>query len=140
MRTSSPGGKVDAKLGDLQRLAGVTRDGDAFGIGAPHAREARADVFDFGFEVVPHAVAGQLVAVTNGFDLRIQDGGRRGRDSTIIEIEDGGIVAVGGANGLPVGFVDGDIRRGEMRVGAIQVGSKDERIWLRTENGGGSVL
>jgi len=122
------GSEVDAKLGDLQRFAGVARDGDAFRISAPHASEARADVFNLGLQVMPHAVAGELVAVTYGFDLRIQDGGRRGGHAAIIEIEDGGIVAVGAANGLPVGFVDGDFRGGEMRVGAVQEAGEHNRL------------
>ena len=80
------GFEVKAKLRDLKGFAGVPRDGNAFGIGVPHAGKAFPYVLDTGFQIVPHAVTGKLVAITYGFDLSIQDHGWRRRDPAVVEV------------------------------------------------------
>src|SRR5258708_15831995 len=118
------GFEVQAKLCDLQRFTGVPRDSNAFGIGAPHTREAFPYVFDPRFQVVPHAVSRELVAITDRFDLGIQDRGPRRRDPAIVQVKDLWIAAIRAADLLPKIFVPGYIFRGDMRIGAVHDSSQ----------------
>ena len=120
--------QVQAKLRDLQRLAGVARDGNGLGIGVPHQREFLAHVFDSRLQVVPHAVRRKLIAVADGIDLRFQHAVRRRRHPAIIEVDELGIARVRVANFLPVFFVTGQILRRDVRVGVVQHGGKNHGL------------
>ena len=102
------GFQLHAELDNLERLAGVARDGDLFGVAAEHAGQAAAHGFDAGVEHVPHVVGRVQVLHLEIAHLGVHHDFRRGRDAAVIQVDHVAIDREGVADVQPEVFVAGD--------------------------------
>ena len=106
--TSSPALQVEPELHDLERFAGIARDGDLFGIAAEALRQAAAHGFDAGIENAPHVVSRAHVLDFEVADLGVHhDLGRR-RDAAVVQVDDVAVDREGVADVEPEIFIAGD--------------------------------
>ncbi len=101
--------QVDAVLRDLERLAGIARDGNFFGIGAELGGEAAAGRLDVALghaPVIHRRLVGPVVVALAGLVHH-----RRGRAGVaVVEVDDGPVEGEGELNLAPVVLVGRHLR------------------------------
>ena len=79
--------QVQAQLHDLERLAGVARDGDFFRIAAERSRQPSPHRLDARIENVPHVVRRAQVLHFQVADLGVHHDLRRRRHAAVVQID-----------------------------------------------------
>ncbi len=105
------GFQVDSELGDLERLAGVARDRELFGVAPERRREASPHRLDVRLEDLPHVVHGRLVRQVQVPLERFVHHARARTAAAVVQIDDGAIEREGLLNLAPVGLVCRKLRR-----------------------------
>jgi hypothetical protein len=80
--------QVQAELGNLERLAGVARDGEFLGIAAELGRQTLPHRFDGRLEDLPHVIDGRLVRDVQVALQRLVDHARAGTHAAVVQVDD----------------------------------------------------
>ena len=122
------GREIDAELRDLQRLAGVARQGEFLGVDADVGGEAAADGFLVRLEHLPHVIDGRLVRdVQVAFEGFVDDA-RAGADAAVVQIGDAAIDGESELDFAPERFVLGDILGRSVGDAAGGLGHARDRV------------
>ena len=81
--------QVDPELRDLQRLAGIARDGKLLGVAAELGGQLRAHRLDVRLEHLPHVVHRRLVRDVEVPLHRLVDDARAGADAAVVQVDRG---------------------------------------------------
>ena len=101
------GFEVEAELGDFEGFAGITSDGDLFGVDTGSFGDHAAGGFDFGFEFPDHGVIRAHVGVVEVAAHGFLDAARGGAGVAVVEVDDGAVSGEFVADAGPEVFVSG---------------------------------